>query len=170
MKSLLRVEKGERRQGSWEERADGTCDLHVTWGCEKTQLSRIAEKLKLAVFPSQIHHLQQAGEKTITRGCQTQGNLSGCLHSEGKCSILLNPWSNGQDNPLEAIGAWRLPRESNDLKKGADWLRHQEAERSQFLSKTTRYRQSCHGHTSSRTLSLRSHQLNLQSHGVAKFA
>lgn len=116
---LVSGEGGEMVGGAGRGEQTGTCDLHVTWGCEKTQLSRISEKLKLAVFPSQIHHLQQTGEKTITPGCQTQGNLSGCLHSEGKCSVLLNPWSSGQDNPLEAIGAWRLPRESNDLKKGA---------------------------------------------------
>lgn len=104
--------------GEGGERREQTCDLHVTWGCEKTQLSRISEKLKLAVFPSQIHHHLTARlwEDCIPRLLNPEKSVT--LSSlQRKCSILLNPWSNGQDNPLEAIGAWRLPRESNDLKE-----------------------------------------------------
>lgn len=69
---LASGEGGEMVGGAGRREQTGMRDLHVTWGREKTQLSRISEKLKLAVFPSQSIILQQACEKTITHGCQTQ--------------------------------------------------------------------------------------------------
>lgn len=75
------------------------------YGCPATLKS--GSSLTVSASQIQTEHLQGDCNMKPKESGSIQRNLSGCLGSGWRCSILLSPWSSGQDHPSMS-GYWGM--------------------------------------------------------------